>query len=101
MDKNSVFLDNHLCYYEANHNVQWKDLTAAEDVEREARFISLGYKLTYPDHEITYEENETIILSIYVPLVVIMDEKNNGSEYTTIVAKGSILSVLLLSPRRQ
>lgn len=60
MDKNSVFLDNHLCYYEANHNVQWKDLTAAEDVEREARFISLGYKLTYPDHEITYEENEKV-----------------------------------------
>ena len=60
IDKNTVFLDNHLCYYETNHKVQWRDLTAAEDVEREARFISLGYKLTYPDHKIVYEENESV-----------------------------------------
>jgi hypothetical protein len=60
IDRNTVFLDNHLCYYDANHKVQWKDLTAAEDVEREARFISLGYKLTYPDHEIIYGENEKV-----------------------------------------
>ena len=60
IDKNTVFLDNHLCYYEANHRVQWLDLTAAEDVEREARFISLGYKLTYPDRKIIYEENEKV-----------------------------------------
>lgn len=60
IDKNTVFLDNHLCYYEANHKVQWRDLTAAEDVEREARFISSGYKLTYPDHKIIYEENEKV-----------------------------------------
>ena len=60
IDKNTVFMDNHLCHYEANHRVQWKDLTAAEDVEREARFISLGYKLTYPDHKIIYEENEKV-----------------------------------------
>ena len=49
IDKNTVFLDNHLCYYGANHRVQWKDLTASEDVEREARFISFFFYST-PSH---------------------------------------------------
>ncbi|HIH59763.1 MAG TPA: hypothetical protein HA289_01070 [Ferroplasma sp.] len=33
---------------------------AAEDVEREARFISLGYKLTYPSKDIKILENENV-----------------------------------------
>ncbi len=60
IDHNTVFLDNHLCYYDVNHAVPWKDLTAAEDVEREARFISLGYKLIYPSKNIKICENEAV-----------------------------------------
>ena len=60
IDHNTVFLDNHLCYYDVNHAVPWKDLTAAEDVEREARFINLGYKLVYPSGNPVLWENEPV-----------------------------------------
>jgi glycosyltransferase involved in cell wall biosynthesis len=60
IDKKTVFLDNQLSYTEANHNVPWKDLAAAEDVEREARFISSGYKLTYPEGKMKLWENEEV-----------------------------------------
>jgi len=62
IDHKTVFLDNHLCYYNVNHAVPWKDLTAAEDVEREARFINLGYQLVYPSNKPALEENEAVTI---------------------------------------
>lgn len=59
-NSNTVFTNGHLCRHSINKQFPWMDLTASEDVEREARIVSAGYKLKEILNINDFKDNETV-----------------------------------------
>ena len=57
LDHKTVFI-SHLCYYDVNFTVPWKDLNNGEDWERLAHFCHLGYVVL--NANFVYAENENV-----------------------------------------
>jgi lipopolysaccharide export LptBFGC system permease protein LptF len=60
LDDSTVYNNNHISFCSINRLFPWRDLTASEDVEREARIVSEGYNLIEFEDINSLKDNENV-----------------------------------------